>query len=46
MAVRMNNTVWAVEVGDEGVLFLMDSDNSLAFFNPFVVNALLAAFGL
>jgi sugar lactone lactonase YvrE len=46
MAMVTNNTVWAVEVGDNGELFLMDIYNPLVFFNPFVVNAILAAVGL
>jgi hypothetical protein len=46
LAVATNNTVLAIEAGDQGALFLIDIDNPLAFFNPFVVNAVRAAFGL
>jgi hypothetical protein len=46
MAVLMNNTVFAIEAGDQGALFLMDIDKPLAFFNRFVVQDVRAAFGL
>jgi hypothetical protein len=46
MAMGTSNMVWAVESGDNGELFLMDIYNPLVFFNPYVANAVLAAFGL
>jgi hypothetical protein len=45
-AAVVNNTVAAFQAGDNGQLFLIDIFNPLAFFNPFVFNAVLAAFGL
>jgi hypothetical protein len=41
-----NNTILAVEASDNGELFLMDIYNPLAFLNPFVANAVLAAIAL
>jgi hypothetical protein len=46
MAMVTNNTILAVEASDNGALFLMDIYNPLAFLNPFVANAVLAAIGL